>query len=165
MPEQEYIEDRPQPAKALLTLGKYYDINYNLSEAKGWQLGMNTERCFEMNPTACKINIQYDEDGNESSYEEAYVMDISSEIQRDYPELIEGIELVSSFVPLEKSYTEIIATGLSTEVEEWFLNHYVKVGKIDGLQVIWLENEVIENLSSDVINYFTSNGITLILPA
>ena len=162
MPETEYIETRPQPKFTLLTFGQYFKLNHDLSIAKGWQLGQDTERSFEMNPVAAKINITYDEEGVETGYDIAFVMQLSSEIQENYPEIIEGLELVIDYIPADEHITEIIATGLNTEIIDWVLQHYVRVGvKEDGL-VIWLEEQARSQLSDEAINQLNGLGIIII---
>ena len=158
----ETIYNIPQPKFTLLTFGQYFKLNHDLSIAKGWQLGQDTERSFEMNPVAAKINIQYDSEGNETGYDIAFVMPVSSEIRENYPEIIAGLELVSDYIPADKHINEIIATGLNTEVIDWVLRHYVRVGaKEDGL-VIWLEEQARSQLSDEAVSQLNGLGITII---
>jgi len=101
MQEQGYIETRPQPAFALLSEQAYSDLNDKISAAKGYNIGDRTERYASLEPEQAKINIQTDEEGNEISFETVWVMPISSELQMEYPELIEGIELVKEYTTCE----------------------------------------------------------------
>ena len=39
----------PYTKYAILNISDYYSFNADISEAKGYDLGMSTERCFEMN--------------------------------------------------------------------------------------------------------------------
>ena len=115
MEELNNIETNPQPKIALLQPNEYYKLNEAISKAKGYDLEKNTQRYFSMSPEIAKINIQYDAEGVEISYDEAYVAKISADIQINYPELLEGIELHNSYVKSDSEITEIIATGLTSE--------------------------------------------------
>lgn len=158
------IETRPQPKTALLQPNEYYKLNEAISKAKGWEIGQGTERTFSMSPELAKVNIQYDSEGVETSYEEAYVMPISSDMQLNYPELLEGIELVSSYVKSDDAISEIIGTGLTEAIEVWFLHHFVKVGNVNGVETIWLDSEPITEDVTDLIQYLNDKDITVILP-
>ncbi len=103
--EEEIIieETRPQPAYVLLTEADYVILNDAISAAKGYDLGKPTERYAHTVPSQAKINIKYDEAGNEISYDTICVMPITSEVQENYPALLEGIELVKNYVKLEQA--------------------------------------------------------------
>lgn len=148
MPEQEYIETRPQPGYALLTFGEYFKLNHDLSIAKGWQLGQDTERSFEMNPTPAKVNIQYDAEGVETGYDIAFVMPVSAEVQENYPELIEGFELFKSYIPADIEETEnaIVDGEIETDVIDWTLNHCQAQGVDNSKLVTYIA-------SQDATNY------------
>ena len=120
-------ENRPQPKYALLTFGEYFKLNHLISVAKGWELGNPTERSYDMTPISAKINIQYDNEGNEISYETVNVLPISAELQINYPDLISGIELYDSYIPSD-SNSDTIEGEIEPEVIDWTLNHYQKFG-------------------------------------
>ncbi len=92
---------RPQPAFALLSEQAYSELNDKISAAKGYHIGERTERYASLEPELAKINIQTDEKGNETSFDTVCVMQISSELQMEYPELLEGIELVKEYTTYE----------------------------------------------------------------
>lgn len=162
MEEQQYIETRPQPGYALLTFGEYYKLNHDLSIARGWQLNKDTERYVPMNTPLAKVNSEFDSEGNEISYEVKLVMPISSEIQEIHADLLTGIELVSSYQEVEGQITEIVAIGLSSDIIDWTLLHYLKVGTIrDGL-VIWLEDEARSSLSDEAVQKLNDLNVTII---
>ena len=161
--ERQFIpETRPQPAYALLSYGEYYKLNHDLSVARGWQIGGNTERVFEMNPQAAKVSIQYDSEGIETGYDIRFVMPISTEIQENHSELLQGIELVSSFTPVEIDVQEIIAEGLTSDVVDWTLQHYFKVGKKEDGLILWLEEQPRSQLSDEAVQQLNEIGITVI---
>ena len=78
---------------------KYAELNESISEAMGFNLGQPTERYAPIEPQLAKINIVYDEEGNES-YATIPVMPILQVIQELYPQLIQDIELHDSYEPV-----------------------------------------------------------------
>jgi hypothetical protein len=156
------IETRPQPGYALLTFGEYYQLNHDLSIARGWQLDNDTERYAPMNTPLAKINIEYDEEGNEISYEVKLVMPISSEIQENYADLLTGIELVNNYQEVEGQITEIIAVGLNSDIIDWTLLHYLRVGTIREGLVLWLEDEARSSLSDEAVQKLNDLNVTII---
>ena len=83
----------------LMSIDKYETLNHQISEAMGFDVGMSTERYAPVEPQLAKINIVYDEDGNES-YDTIPVMPILPVIQELYPQLIQDIELHDSYEPV-----------------------------------------------------------------
>lgn len=145
MPEEEYIETAPQPAFLLLTYGQYFKLNHDLSIAKGWQLGQPTERSREMNPPTAKINITYDAEGNETGYDEALVMQITSKEQEDYPELFAAFELHSSYVPVESESNVPVEGEIESDVIDWTLNHYQAQGVDNSGLVTFIASQDVNN--------------------
>jgi hypothetical protein len=80
----------------LLAITEYASLNEKISEAMGFDVGMPTERYAPVEPQLAKINIVYDEEGNES-YDTIPVMPILPVIQELYPQLIQDIELYDSY--------------------------------------------------------------------
>ena len=80
----------------LLSIESYASLNDRISEAMGFDLGQPTERYAPIEPQLAKINIVYDEEGNES-YDTIPVMPILPVIQELYPQLIQDIELHDSY--------------------------------------------------------------------
>ena len=64
----------------LLSMSEYADLNESISSAMGFDVGMPTERYAPIEPQLAKINIVYDEEGNES-YDTIPVMPILPNIQ------------------------------------------------------------------------------------
>ena len=83
----------------LLSIESYASLNEKISEAVGFDVGMPTERYAPIEPQLAKINIVYDEEGNES-YDTIPVMPILPIIQELYPQLIQDIELHDSYEPV-----------------------------------------------------------------
>ena len=83
----------------LVSIDKYETLNHQISEAMGFDVGMPTERYAPIEPQLAKINIVYDEEGNES-YDTIPVMPILPVIQELYPQLIQDIELHDSYEPV-----------------------------------------------------------------
>lgn len=82
----------------LLSAEKYAELNHNVSLAMGFNIGEQTERYAPVEPQLAKINIIYDEEGNES-FETIPVMQITGFVQENYPDTLVGIDLVESYVP------------------------------------------------------------------
>ena len=113
-----------KPGYALLTFGEYYQLNHDLSIARGWQLGIDTERYAPMNPPLAKVNSEFDSEGNETSYEIKLVMPISSEIQENHINLLTGVELVNSYIPVDDAIEEVaINDDIEPDVIDWTFNH------------------------------------------
>ena len=83
---------------ALLTAEEYTTLNESISNAMGFDLGLPTERYAPIEPILAKINIVYDEEGNES-YDTIPVMPITGHVQEYQPELLIGITLQDSYEP------------------------------------------------------------------
>ena len=124
MEQQEYIELRPQPGYTLLSFGEYYQLNHDLSIARGWQLEQDTERYAPMNTPLAKVNSEFDSEGNETSYEVKLVMPISSDIQENHADLLTGVELVNSYIPVDDAIEEVaINDDIEPGVIDWTFNH------------------------------------------
>ena len=83
----------------LLNPEEYIVLNDQISDAMGFDMGMPTERYAPIELQLAKINIVYDEEGNES-YDTIPVMPILPIIQELYPQLIQDIELHDSYEPV-----------------------------------------------------------------
>ena len=94
------MEKEQLSTKYVLLLSEQYKIlNESISSAMGFDIGMPTERYAPIEPQLAKINIVYDEEGNES-YDTIPVMPILPIIQELYPQLIQDIELHDSYEPV-----------------------------------------------------------------
>ena len=94
------MEKEQLSTKYVLLLSDQYKIlNESISSAMGFDVGMPTERYASIEPQLAKINIVYDEEGNES-YDTIPVMPILPTIQELYPQLIQDIELHDSYEPV-----------------------------------------------------------------
>ena len=82
----------------LLDLDAYNALNHSISEASGFDLGQPTERYAPIEPTLAKVNITYDEEGNET-FDAIPVMTITGYVQENYPSSLTGIELIESYIP------------------------------------------------------------------
>lgn len=142
---------------ALLTFGEYYQLNHDLSVARGWSLNGKTERYAPMNCPLAKVNEQ--EDG---SFEVKLVMPIISDVQEKQSDLLEGVELVKNYESVEGELTEIIATGLGADVIDWTLLHYLRVGTIREGLVIWLEEEARTALSDEAVEALNNLDVTVV---
>lgn len=83
----------------LLSIESYASLNERISDVMGFDVGQPTERYAQIEPQLAKINIVYDEEGNES-YDTIPVMPILPVIQELYPQLIQDIELHDSYEPV-----------------------------------------------------------------
>ena len=84
----------------LLSVEEYETLNHQISEAMGFDLGQPTERYAPIGPQLAKINIVYDEEGNET-FETSPVMPIISSIQENFPELLIDLTLLDSYTPVQ----------------------------------------------------------------
>lgn len=83
---------------ALLSADKYAALNDRISDAMGFDIGNPTERYAPVEPMMAKINIKFDEEGNEA-FETVPVMPITGYVQENYTNTLIGVELVESYVP------------------------------------------------------------------
>ena len=83
---------------ALLLTDQYQILNESISSAMGFDVGLPTERYAPIEPQLAKINIVYDEEGNES-YDTIPVMPILPNIQEDHSYLLVGLTLIDSYIP------------------------------------------------------------------
>ena len=86
---------------ALLDLAKYAALNDRISDVMGFDVGLPTERYAPVMPMLAKVNIQFTEVGEEvnEKYDTIPVMPITATVQERCPELLEGYELIESYVP------------------------------------------------------------------
>lgn len=161
MEEINYIEDRSQPKIGKITLGEYVAYNYKLSIAKGWKIGNDTERSKHVFPQLIKINRQFDEEGNELSYDLAVLVKVSSEEQEKYSKLITfDLYDQKDYVPADERIENFIATGLTTEQTDWILQH-CSIQFQDGVKTIWLEDEARSSLSDEAVQALNDLGVTV----
>ncbi len=143
---------------ALLTYSEYYILNEKLSKLRGWTLGNDTERVYSMMPQLAKVNIQYDEEGNETGYENLCVMPISAEIQELYPELMPVLH--DSYIPSEDTITEIITEGMNTQEIDWNLQHYAATKS--NPELIWMESEPRTHESDKAVEELIALGTVIV---
>lgn len=149
-------EQQKQPAYALCTFGQYFKLNHDLSITKGYDLNSDTERVFPMNPQAAKTNIQAD-----GSYEPKLVASISAEIQMDYPETIEGLELINSYVPVDEPVHRMVVDLLESNVIDWTISHFIYATSRDEDMVLVVASELYDSLHTDVKAYLQQLGIKI----
>ena len=85
----------------LLNPEEYAGLNERISEAMGFDIGMPTERYAPVEPQLAKINIQFAEVGEEvnETFDSIPVMPITVTVQERCTELLQGYELLESYVP------------------------------------------------------------------
>ena len=85
----------------LLSTEQYEVLNEQISEAMGFDVGLPTERYAPIIPMLAKVDIQFAEVGEEvvESYDTTHVMPITETVQEKFPELLQGYELLESYVP------------------------------------------------------------------
>lgn len=74
---------------ALLSAEDYQAINEAISRAKGYPDDSDTERYAPIKPIM-------DKEGN-------CVMEITTDVQEQFPKIIEGIELTDTYVPIDNN--------------------------------------------------------------
>lgn len=85
----------------LLSIELYEVLNEKISEAMGFYVGLPTERYAPVVPMMAKVNVQFTEVGDEvvETYDTIHVMPITATVQEKFPELLQGYELLESYVP------------------------------------------------------------------
>lgn len=85
----------------LLSVTDYETLNHQISEAMGFDSGKPTERYAPIVPMLAKVNVQFVEVGDEvvETYDAIPVMPITATVQDLYPNLLQGYELLESYVP------------------------------------------------------------------
>lgn len=85
----------------LLSIESYASLNERISEAMGFDVGLPTERYAPAVPILAKVNIQFTEVGENvvETYDTIPVMPITAAVQEKSPELLQGYELIESYVP------------------------------------------------------------------
>lgn len=85
----------------LLSIELYEVLNEKISDAMGFDLGLPTERYAPVIPMLAKINVKFTEVGDEvvETYDTIPVMPITATVQEKFPELLQGYELIESYVP------------------------------------------------------------------
>ena len=85
----------------LLSIDKYESINHQISEAMGFDVGLPTERYAPIVPLLAMVNIQFTEIGEEvvETFDTIPVMPITATVQERCVELLQGYELIESYVP------------------------------------------------------------------
>ena len=85
----------------LLSAEQYKALNEQISEAMGFDVGLPTERYAPVVTMMAKVNIQFAEVGEEvkETYDTVPVMPITAAVQDRCIELLQGYELIESYVP------------------------------------------------------------------
>lgn len=106
--------------KALLNYTDYTKLNEALSKAKGYPKN-GTYRIWSMYPDLAKVNRQFDEDGNETSFDIVCALKVSGSMLEEYPEYFEGLNLVNDWevVPYDGELDLFELEGFTTEQIDW----------------------------------------------
>lgn len=85
----------------LMSIDKYEMLNHQISEAMGFDVGLSTERYAPVVPMLAKVNIQFSREGENvvETYDTIPVMPITATVQERCVELLQGYELIESYVP------------------------------------------------------------------
>lgn len=142
---------------ALLSFSDYFKLNKTISEFMGFMIGDATARYTDAIPKLAKVNIQI-VDGIET-YDTLAVMQISVNIQKNLSGLLEGLELVDSYIPADDVLT-VEAIGLNTEQIDYTLNHIADVNPT--IEIIQLESEPRSAESDLAVEKLVGEGKTII---
>jgi hypothetical protein len=157
-------ETRPQPAYALLSFGQYFTLNQKISSARGWKIGGSTERTFPMNPPAAKVNIVIDQEtGEAKSFDEKLVMRLSSQMQIDHADLLEGVELHKTYIPVDNPVREFDVDLTDFDTIDWTIKHYAKARDTGDAITLRIASAVADNLPSQALSQIESLGLELIV--
>ena len=156
--------NNPQPKYILLDFD-YFQLNKRLSEAKGWQLGQKTERSLSMSPRTAKVNIQYDAEGVEIGYDTKLVFPVSSQNQINFPELFEGLELISKseIQYAEDDVKDFAADKFTSNELDWTIKHLDKVGDLREAITLTVKDNIASklSLSKEANDILEKNSIVL----
>ena len=85
----------------LLSIESYASLNDRISEAMWFDVGFPTERYAPVAPMLAKVNIQFTDVGEEvaETYDTIPVMPITATVQERCVELLQGYELIESYIP------------------------------------------------------------------
>jgi 3-methyladenine DNA glycosylase AlkD len=108
-----------------------------------------------MNPTACKVNVQEDE-----TYEVRLVMPISSEVQIEQAEILQGVELTNSFIPVEQPIQEMVIEILEPDVIDWTISQFLFAGSAEGTLTLEISQESYDEIEP-MIEFLDSRGIII----
>lgn len=144
----------------VLTTSDYLKLNEAISKAKGYNLNDATARYANIIPNLCKVNITYADEVE--SYDVMAVMELTAEVQINYPELMEGLTLVDSFTQAEPS-TELTAVDLTSVTVDYTLNHIA--AESNALELIHLESSPRTAESDIAVFQLVSEGKTIITVA
>jgi len=88
----------------LLSISEYAVLNERISEAMGFDVGLPTERYAPVVPMLAKVDVQYTGEGEDviETFDTIPVMPITATVQDRCTELLQGYELIESYV----SYVE-----------------------------------------------------------
>jgi hypothetical protein len=78
----------------LLNTEKYNQLNAELSKLKGYPDRSDTHRVFPVEPRKAKVNVQFDQNGNETGFDEVCVAEISSENLELFPDYFAKYDLI-----------------------------------------------------------------------
>lgn len=85
----------------LLSMAEYAGLNEKISNAMGFDVGLPTERYAPVVQMLAKVNLQFSGEGENvvETYDTIPVMPITVAVQERCPELLQGYELIESYVP------------------------------------------------------------------
>lgn len=141
----------------VLTTSAYLKLNEAISKAKGYDLLDSTARYSNIIPNLCKVNITYVDEVE--TFDTLSVMEITAELQINYPDLLMGLTLVDSFIAADTS-TELTAINLTAETVDYTLNHIEAVGTT--LEIIHLESSPRTVESDQAVESLVASGVTII---
>lgn len=143
---------------ALLSFSEYFKLNKTISEGLGYSLNDATARYDSVIPKLAKVNITYTDEVE--TYDTLAVLQLTVEVQERFPELLEGLTLVDSYIPCDDVQTELEAVDLTTNSVDWVLNHTAAVGTT--LELLQLESEP-RSIESDIaVEQLVNEGVTII---
>ena len=147
LPIDTVVSDSFKTRYAILTQSEYFELNETLSEAQGFELSKKTERYDKMILTPI-----YLEDSTI-----AYVMPITSNLQRNYPELLPDT-LYEKYTLADSIINTTIEVDNNTDAD-WLINHYEAAGG----DLTLLQSKATRTTQSDyaVVN-LKEKGVTVV---
>lgn len=129
-------ETTPQPKYAQLTYGEYVTYNKALSDIKGWQIGLPTERSLEMSIPKALLNDVV-----------VYPVLIDSDVQINHPELISGKTLyMKDDIQWDENAEDVITDAtIDSDVIDWTLQHCEKQGVNTDILITYIAGQDVNN--------------------
>lgn len=146
--------------KALLNYTDYTKLNEALSKEEGYPKN-GTHRIWSMYPDLAKVNRQFDEDGNEISFDIVCALKVSGSLLEKYPQYFEELSLVNDWevVPYNSELDLFELEGLTTEQIDWVFENINEQFAFKNGQMLIVGDEQPSTL--DIVEKLVEKGLNI----